>query len=351
MSDGSGLRIKRLLADDASTAARWDAFVMANAQSSFFHRAGWQAVIRDSFGHETYFLFAESTAGDIVGVLPLAHISSLLFGKSLIGLPFAAYGGVAADDSVAADALEQAASRLARELGTDYLELRNQSLRHENWPTQDLYVTFKRQIPAVLDDKMLSIPQKRRNMVRKALKLGLHAVVDDSLDNFYPVFSENARNHGTPVLPARYFRRLKQEFGADCEIQSVHNAEGRCISSILCFYFKGEVLAYYAGESLAARNTAANDLKYWSLMCRAAQRGCQVFDLGRSKKGTGSFEFKRLWEFEPHQLHYQYDLITRDSIPQNNPMNKKYRLLIAGWKRLPLPVAELLGPMLVRNLG
>jgi len=351
LSDPALFTIKRLQAGDVKGAARWDAFLDGHAGASFFHLSGWQGLIREVFRHDTYFLYAETPGGDLLGVLPLAHIASWLFGKSLTGLPFGAYGGVVARDASVADALEREASRLARELAVDYLELRNQQCRHADWPTQALYVTFKLGIPAVLDDKMLCIPQKRRNMVRKAQKLGLRAVVDDSVEHFYPVFSENARNHGTPVLPQRYFHALKKVFGERCEILSIHDSEGRCVSSILCFYFKHEVLAYYAGESRVARNTAANDLKYWSVMKRAAERGCTVFDLGRSKKGTGSFEFKRLWGFEPQQLHYQYDLITRDSIPQNNPMNKKYHLFIEGWKRLPLPVAELIGPMLVRNLG
>lgn len=311
----------------------------------------WQSIIRDVFRHDTHYLYAESADGQICGVLPLAHISSLLFGKSLSSLPFASYGGVVANSDDVADALEQEASSLARSLGVAYLELRQQRRRSLARPEQDLYVTFKLPIPSPLDERMLCIPQKRRNMVRKAMKLGLQPRDCDTVERFYPVFSENARNHGTPVLPERYFHALQKAFGHDCEIISVEDAHGRCVSSIMCFYFKHEVLAYYAGESVAARNTAANDLKYWAVMKRAAERGCTVFDLGRSKKGTGSYEFKRLWGFVPHQLHYEYDLISRDSIPQNNPMNRKYRLLIAGWKRLPLPAAELLGPMLVRNLG
>lgn len=345
------ITVKRLQPGDTASAGRWDEFVRRSEGASFFHLAAWQSIIREVFRHDTYYLYVESAEGAICGVLPLAHIASLLFGKSLSSLPFASYGGVVATSGEVADALEQEASRLARSLGVAYLELRQQQRRSEARPQQDLYVTFKLPIPAPLDERMLCIPQKRRNMVRKAIKLGLRTVDDDTVERFYPVFSENARNHGTPVLPERYFRALKKAFGADCDIVSVEDADGRCVSSIMCFYFKHEVLAYYAGESLAARNTAANDLKYWGVMQRATARGCTVFDLGRSKKGTGSYEFKRLWGFVPHQLHYEYDLISRDSIPQNNPLNKKYRLLIAGWKRLPLPIAELLGPMLVRNLG
>lgn len=345
------LRIRRLGQDEPATAARWDAFVRARVDASFFHLSGWQRVIGEAFGHATHFLYAEGPDGRIVGVLPLAHVASALFGQSLTSLPFASYGGVVAEDEAVADRLETEAVALARQLGVEYLELRQVQARKPGRPTQDLYVTFKRAIPAVLDEAMLCIPQKRRNMVRKALKLGLQVVERDSLEHFFPVFFENAHNHGTPVLPRHYFEVLMATFGPEAEILSVHDAQGQCLSSILCFYFRDEVLAYYAGEARAARSTAANDLKYWAVMKRAAARGCTVFDLGRSKKGTGSFEFKRLWDFESQQLHYEYELVGCDEVPQKNPMNAKYALVIAAWKRLPKPVALWLGPKLVRSLG
>jgi hypothetical protein len=76
-----------------------------------------------------------------------------------------------------------------------------------------------------------------------------------------------------------------------------------------------------------------------------------VFDYGRSKRGTGSFDFKRNWGFEATPLAYEYRLLARDSVPQNNPSNPRYRALIALWRRLPMPIANALGPAIVRNLG
>lgn len=342
--------VERLDPADTKGADRWDEFVFACPEATFFHRAAWQGIIREVFRHPTYFLYAREN-GEIRGVLPLAHVNSLLFGNALVALPFAVYGGVAASSAEAAEALEQEAQKLAVQLGVDHLEFRHQKPRHPEWPTQDLYVTFIRRIPEVLDDKMFCIPQKRRNMVRKAVKLGLYATHGDSVDEFFPVYAENVRDHGTPALPKAYFSKLLAAFGDDCEILTVRNAEGQPVSAILSFYFRDRVMAYYAGERAIARSTAANDLKYWSLMQRAASRGASIFDLGRSKKGTGSFEFKRLWEFEAEQLNYEYVLIKADGIPQNNPMNPKYRLFIALWQRFPIPLANFLGPMIVRNLG
>jgi hypothetical protein len=95
----------------------------------------------------------------------------------------------------------------------------------------------------------------------------------------------------------------------------------------------------------------ANDFMYWEVMRRAAARGCRLFDFGRSKAGTGAFAFKKNWGFDPAPLHYRYRLAPGASIPDHNPLNPKYRLFIAAWKRLPVPVANLLGPHIVRGVG
>lgn len=344
------LTIKCLDPDDHVNAAQWDRFVVGCEHATFFHLAGWQRLIREVFRHQTYFLYAER-AGVIEGVLPLAQVDSFLFGNSLVSLPFASYGGVAADNQEIAEALEGEAEQIAKRLGVGHLELRNIAQRHTDWPAQDLYVTFRKAIPEILDDRMMCIPQKRRNMVRKAIKLGLYATWGDSVDDFFPLYAENVRDHGTPALPKRYFRELMRVFGDNCEILTIRAADGSPLSAIMAFYFRDHVMAYYAGEAAQARNTAANDLKYWELMRRAAQRGSKIFDFGRSKRGTGSFEFKRTWGFEPEQLHYEYVLVKRTEVPQNNPMNPKYQAFIALWRRLPIAVANQLGPFLVRNLG
>ena len=183
--------------------------------ATFFHRAGWQRVLRDSMRHDTHFLYCE-VDGRIEGVLPLAHVRSLLFGKSLVSLPFAVYGGVAADHPAAADALEAAAQRLAQQLGVAHLELRNVQARHSDWPAQDLYVTFRKPILADEEANMLAIPRKQRAMVRKGIKNDLRGEIDTGVERFFPLYADNVHRHGTPALSRRYFEALLREFGADC---------------------------------------------------------------------------------------------------------------------------------------
>ncbi len=343
-------RVNTLALNDTATAQRWDAFVLACPTATFFHRAGWQAIMNGVFRHDTYFLYAEND-GRIEGVLPLAHVKSMLFGNSLVSLPFAVYGGVAAMNADAASALEAEAQRIAQRLGVDHLELRHVDARHEDWPRQDLYVTFRKAILPEEEANMLAIPRKQRAMVRKGIKNGLRSEIDPGVDRFFALYADNVHRHGTPALPKRYFEALQAQFGGDCEVLIVSGPDGRTLSGVLSFYFRDEVLPYYAGDDESARDLAANDFKYWELMRLSCARGLKVFDYGRSKQGTGSFAFKKNWGFEPAPLHYEYCLYKRDAVPQNNPANAKFRLMIEAWRRMPIGMANWLGPYVVRNLG
>jgi FemAB-related protein (PEP-CTERM system-associated) len=344
------LQIRRLAPADAAVAARWDAFVFGCPQATFFHRAAWQCLIGDVFGHATFYLYAER-AGQIVGVLPLAQVKSLLFGHALVSLPFAVYAGVATEDDEAAAALEAEAERIAQQLGAAHLELRQLQRQHAGWPRQDLYVTFRKPILPDEQANMLAIPRKQRAMVRKGIKHGLTSHFDDGVDRFFSLYADNVHRHGTPALPRRYFQALRDTFGDDCSVLTVTAPDGQVLSSVLSFAFRDEILPYYAGDAEAARDLAANDFKYWELMRHACARGLKTFDYGRSKQGTGPYAFKKNWGFEPTPLHYEYRLYKRDAVPQNNPSNARYKLMIEAWRRLPLGVANWLGPFVVKSLG
>ncbi|MCV2365505.1 FemAB family PEP-CTERM system-associated protein [Paucibacter sp. DJ1R-11] len=346
----AALQIKRLTAQDAALARRWDEFVLACPQATFFHRAGWLRMVEQVFKHQGFFLYAERE-GQFEGVLPLAQVKSMLFGHSLVALPFAVYGGVAALNDEAAAALEQEAQAIAQRLGAEHLEFRNIEPRHADWPKQDLYVTFRKEILPEEEANMLAIPRKARASVRKGIKNNLVSHIDPNVDRFFALYADNTHRHGTPAMPKRYFAALLDEFGSDAEVLIVTDAQGKPLSSVLSFYFRDEVLPYYAGDDEAARDLAGNDFKYWELMRRACARGLKIFDYGRSKQGTGSYAFKKNWGFEPTPLHYEYCLYKRDAVPQNNPSNAKYQLLIKTWRRLPLGFVNWLGPFIVRNLG
>ncbi len=329
--------------------AAWDAFVASCPEATFFHRAGWKTVIEQAFGHKTWFFYIEED-GCIQGVLPLAEIDSLLFGHSLGALPFCVYGGIAAISDNARARLDQAAQILAKRLKVDYLEYRHLAPFHQDWPAKNLYVTFRKVLDPDVEQNMLAIPRKQRAMVRKGIKYGLQSCVNGDIEQFFLAYSTSVHRLGTPVFPKKYFRLLKETFQQDCELLVITH-HGEVISAVMSFYFRDEVLPYYGGGTDAARDLAGNDFMYWELMQRACERGCRIFDFGRSKQGTGSYNFKKNWGFEPQPLFYEYQLHRAQAVPEHNPLNPKYQLFIKVWQKLPLALANLIGPHIVKNLG
>ncbi|MCL4743891.1 MAG: FemAB family PEP-CTERM system-associated protein [Burkholderiaceae bacterium] len=329
--------------------AAWSGYVDGRADASFFHRFEWRELIARQWRHTPHYLIARRGA-TVTGVLPLAMVKTRLFGTALVSLPFCVYGGPLADDERTLAALDARALEIAAGERAAHIEYRAMSALHPDWPSSKLYVSFRKQISADDDENMLAIPRKQRAMVRKGIGNRLEAKLED-VDAFFPLYADNVHRHGTPGMPRSWFRALHESFGRDCEVLVVRDGQGRALSAVISFYFRDQVLPYYAGDIDAARGLAANDFKYWALMRRAAARGSRLFDFGRSKLDTGAHAFKRNWGFEPTPLAYEYRLLSRDSVPQNNPSNPKYRLAIEAWRRLPRPIVNWLGPSIVRGLG
>ena len=341
-----------------ANAPAWDAFAAAHEHGTFFHRAAWADILARAFRYQTHYTIAERD-GAIVGILPLARVKTVLFGDSLVSAPFCVYAGPLAADPEAASALAAAAATLMDRLAVPVMEWRFRDgippgLPLDGWQAKDdLYVTFRK--PILPDDavNMKAIPRKQRAMVRKGIDKGLTSTAGQdvaTVDTVHAIYAESVRNLGTPVFPRHYFRLLAKTFANDMDCVVVHDGPTP-IAAVLNFYDRGEVLPYYGGGTAASRPAAAHDFMYWEVMRRAAARGCTGFDFGRSKAGTGSFAFKRNWGFTPTPLLHRYRLAPGRTIPDHNPLNPKYALFIAAWKRLPLPVANLIGPHIVRGVG
>jgi FemAB-related protein (PEP-CTERM system-associated) len=257
-----------------------------------------------------------------------------------------------AGDAEAATALEDHALALMRSTKVPSLEFRRLGAPDPGWEVRPpLYYTFRRSITGDAEADMKAIPRKQRAMVRKGIQNGLRSVSDGDTARLHRVYAEMVHALGTPVFSAKYFRLLGEAFPGMHDVTTVLH-EDRPIAAVLNFHFRDEVLPYYGGGTRSARGLAGNDFLYWEVMRRAgAERGARLFDFGRSKLGTGAFDFKKNWGFEPQPLNYCYRLREGASLPDNNPTNPKFKLMIAAWRKLPLPVANLIGPYIVRGLG
>jgi FemAB-related protein (PEP-CTERM system-associated) len=343
----TSLTVRPLSAGDEG---RWDAFVDAAPHATFFHLSGWRRVIEKAFRHRTYYLMAERE-GAVTGVLPLTLVKTRLFGASLISNAFCIEGGPVGVDAASLQALEDASIRLMRDLNVPVLEFRSSAGFGPGWVSKgDLYASFRKPIDPSVDNNLKAIPRKQRAMVRKGIQNGLRSALDDNIARLHRVYAESVRNLGTPVFSKRYFELLRTAFPDHSDIVTITH-DGTAVASVMNFYFRDQVLPYYGGGTAEARRLAANDFMYWEVMRRACERGFRLFDFGRSKQGTGAYDFKCYWGFEPAPLVYQFRLAPGRTIPDLNPLNPKLRIFVELWKRLPLAVATRLGPPIVRGLA
>lgn len=333
---------------------RLDGFVRAQGDATPFHLTGWSRAVDLGCAQRAHYLVAEDTHSAIAGVLPLTHVRSRLFGSALVSSGFAVDGGALATDTATGAALIDAATKLAERLGCATLELRGGPAPGPDWQIDDeTYVGFCRNLGADDAAELKAIPRKQRAEVRRAL--GRNLVVETGrsvadLAAHYAVYSQSVRNLGTPVFAARLFREMADCFGEQADILTVRQ-DGKAVASVFNLYFNGTVYPYWGGGVFSARALRANDLMYYALMRHAHRRGCTRFDFGRSKVSTGAAAFKKNWGFEAQTLAYAKRSVKGGRPREINPMSPRYRLQVATWKKLPLWLANRLGPPIARGLG
>jgi FemAB-related protein (PEP-CTERM system-associated) len=327
----------------------WDAFVRSTASGSPFHLLAWKRVVESTFSHRAHYLIAER-AGGLEGVLPLFEVRGLFGGRGLVSVPYGVYGGICASSEAAREALVNGARELALRTKADYVELRHRIGQELDLPTKSLYVTFSRPIAPTEEENLSAIPRKQRRMTRQGAKHGLRPEFGmHHLDRFYDVYAHSVHSLGSPVFPRRLFHAIRQEFGKECELLTIWK-DSTPVSGVLTILFEDQVLPYYGGARQEALPLAVNDFMYWELLCHAAKAGYRSFDFGRSREGTGAYNFKRHWGFEPVPLPYQYVLLKGGRMPDLSPSNPKMHLAVEAWKRIPLLLTKLVGPVLTKYL-
>jgi FemAB-related protein (PEP-CTERM system-associated) len=341
------------LSDTSVSCVEWDHYVRLHACGSPFHVTAWQRQIQKTFGHEPHHLVARAGAeGPIVGILPLFLVRSWIFGRMLISTPQAAYGGALADSEAAYDGLLARARVIADRNRVRFVELRNfrNELASETLLTKDLYVTFRQELSPDPQRNMAAIPRKTRAEIREGIRNGLEFRADEiGVDGFFAIYSRNVRDLGTPVFSKRLFANGMREFGHDSRIFSVH-WKGRPVAAVWTLFYKDEVFPYYGGSIRSFNHLAVNNFMYWMLIKYGCENGYRVFDFGRSKKGTGSWSFKKRWGMTVTDLPYQYQLVRQTSLPDTSPLNPRFTLSIQLWRHLPLAVTNRLGPVIARHL-
>ena len=347
----AGTAVRALDFRDAGEVRRIEGFVAGHG-GTLFHAPAWLKAVEAGTGQRAAGLVAERL-GTLTGWLPLTEVRSALFGKALVSSGFGVGGGILATGEDAAQALAAAAQAHAKGGGFSGIELRGGAIPAgwDSW--SDRHCGFERALAADDEAELLAIPRKARAEVRKGLGFGHRVTVgrgQGDLAAHYACYGASVRNLGTPVFPRSLFRAMLEAFPDTSDILTVWQGE-MPLASVLRFYHGGAVLPFWGGGVFEARAARANEVMYYELMLHARRKGMQRFDFGRSKTGSGPFAFKKNCGFDPQPLTYA--AWTAPGAPARNidPTDASYSRKIALWKKLPLPLANTLGPWIARGLA
>ena len=336
---------------DAEAASAVEAFVTRQG-GTLFHRPRWLRAVERGTRQRAVGI-AAMRQGEIVGWLPLTEIHSPIFGRALVSSGFAVGGGVLAENQAIAEMLCGHAQDLALRHSCDSIELRG-GFAPEGWRvTSDSHCGFVAELASSDDEQLTAIPRKQRAEVRKSLKTPFHIDIGRSENDrtmHYAVYAESVRNLGTPVFPRSLFDAVLDEFEDSSDILTV-SIDGKPVASVLSLYDGRTIMPYWGGGRHEARTLRANERMYYELMLHARRKGCTRFDFGRSKTGSGPWHYKKNWGFAPEPLSYAYWTAPGRSARDADPTSAAYARKIALWKRLPLGLANRIGPFIARGLG
>jgi FemAB-related protein (PEP-CTERM system-associated) len=340
----------------------WDRYVDTHAQATPYHRFAWRDVVCRAYGHRACYLIATRAQQptEALGVLPLFHLKSAIFGNAMASLPFVDAGGALAADPGTEMELLAEAGRLARTLGAKDIDLRCEhasaacesgalALPVARRPGKVRMLLF---LPGSSAELFKSFKAKLRSQISRPVKEGCTCTIGglELLEDFYKVFLINMRDLGSPVHSKELMRHVLEAFPEHSRIFAVHHA-GRPIAASLVIGFNGVLRNPWASSDRRYAAMSPNMLLYSRMLEYACDAGYRTFDFGRSTPGEGTYRFKEQWGARPAPLHWY--VIAADGKPpaaQESPA-ERFRLAARLWSKLPVPVTRVLGPRIRKHIS
>jgi FemAB-related protein (PEP-CTERM system-associated) len=326
--------------------------VLGCAGASPYHLGAVARLAETVFGFRCHFLTARDAQRRISGVLPLVEQPGLSFRRKLVSLPFFNYGGAVSESDAVIASLAHHAERIALERGVGKIELRHlqphPALSH---PVTLDKVTMVLELPSTADESWRGFDGKLRSQIRRAERESPEVRIGSAelLADFYGVFCSVMRDLGTPVYPQRFFRSVLQSCGDRATLVVIYLDSMPVAGAFLVRWREGMEIPWAATINRVKR-LSVNMRLYWEVLQYAIRGGCRVFDFGRSTVDGGTYRFKQQWGAKPIQLHWQHWSRAGETPQTRAEEHGNLDFAVKLWQRLPLPIANWLGPSISPRL-
>lgn len=326
----------------------WNNYVEQHPAGCIHHRSEWKTLLNQSYGHECFYFIARNVSNSIVGLLPLVHLNSRLFGNMLISMPYFQRAGAIADNPHIEDKLIQAANQHAKKFGIEHIEYRD-DIQRKNMPAQSHKVNMVLSLPSTDEDLFNSFSSKLRAQIKRPQRENPQIQIgrEELLNDFYAVYARNMRDLGSPLHSKKFISKILEHFPENSWL-IVISLKHKPVAAGFLLGFKDTMEIPLASTIRDVNGLSINMLLYWQVLQLAIKKGYQYFDFGRSTKGAGTYRFKKQWGAEAKPLFWHYWLSKDTELPGLNPSNPKYSLVINIWKRLPIKITQWIGPHIVK---
>lgn len=350
------------LTDLAQLNEDWNIYAKAHPQGSIYHQTAFLNSLQKTFGHRVLlFCLRNTRSNELVALLPLIEQKSPLFRHLWTSIAFVNYGGVLADNAIIENKLLDGVRQAGKLAGIKRLEIRGLYQRPVDWSVSTEKASMW--LPLPTDHSSDTLLKQFKAKLRSQIKKGYTPEVSyktgtlELLNDFYAVFARNMRDLGTPVYTKNLFENLLKDLPDKAHIVMVYH-DNKPASAAFLIKNRDMMEIPWASTIREYNRYNLNMVLYWEVLKLSCAQGCDVFDFGRSTIDATTYKFKKQWGAQPIQ-HYWYSYEPHASSGGNraqndnssaNTNNPKFQLLIQVWKRLPLWLANLVGPHIVKDI-
>jgi len=325
----------------------YDAFHQAHPGKNYGLDRRWAQALLQGYGRKVHhLLYTHNQQVEGIGAL----VSFLRpGGKIWVGMPYMDFGGILVSQ-------EQFESSFITELA-GFLKGRPFELRNR-MPLQHLSAPLNTKRSMLLDISgttqealWSSFDAKVRNQVRKAQKEGVEVKwgAQENLQSFYPVFAKNMRDLGSPVHGLKFFKAVFDVFPEMHLGLALY--KGEVIGGLVRLHWGNELVLPWASTLREYRHLCPNNALYWSALCYAFESKCKQIDFGRSTQDEGTYKFKKQWLAQEFPLPwYPFNGLGKLPLQVEHLGQGKLSRVAEVWAKLPLPLANFLGPKIRGHL-
>lgn len=341
--------------------SRWQN--LPNESCTFFQTYSWNQFLSEAYSYPDLTVAVDETNDTGNAFLPLKLVKSQIFGNRLISTPFSDQGGPTKTQTRTQKLLLWAAREKHNRLKTDFLEVRlSRYHSSELYPTLDQlgfkqiheYRSFLIDLKEGEKQTWNRISQSTRRAITKSQQAGIEvreARSAGDIQSYHQLHLSSSREHGAPAHPLKFFTKMYNRLNPQGQMKLLLAAHKQHdVAGLLLLRRRPTV--HYWQSALPSKYRYLNPFHelLWNAITGSTEENFDIFDLGRTRRETGVYRFKRTWGGVEYELDH-YCFFTGKAPKLADPETLKYRAASAVWKRIPKTILNRVDSRIIREIA